>query len=91
MERSFLQRLGYMMFTEFNQRIQFYLAWSLTDLSCNMSGLGFNGYDANDQPKWDLMMNFKFLNIEVFVFWFSLNKDSIFRMLRLSSFRQIIK
>ena len=53
---------------EFNERIKFYFAWSLGDLACNSSGLGFNGYDANDQPKWDLMTNFKFMNIEVFVF-----------------------
>ena len=68
MNRPFLQRIGYMMFTEINERMRFYLVWSLTDLACNTSGLGFNGYDANDQPKWDLMTNFKFVNIEVFVF-----------------------
>ena len=53
------------MFTQFNHRTTFYVAWSLSDLACDTSGLGFNGYDLDGRPKWDLLENFNFKNIEV--------------------------
>jgi lysophospholipid acyltransferase 1/2 len=54
-----------MWFTALNLRIPFYFAWTLADLVCNASGLGFNGYDEYDRPKWDLLTNIDIKNIEV--------------------------
>jgi lysophospholipid acyltransferase 1/2 len=31
----------------------------------NASGFGFNGYDENDQPKWDLLNNVNIVALEV--------------------------
>ncbi|XP_070565265.1 lysophospholipid acyltransferase 2-like [Ptychodera flava] len=31
--------------------------WILGDVACNASGFGFNGYDSNGEPKWDLVSN----------------------------------
>ncbi|MFH4979698.1 hypothetical protein AB6A40_006407 [Gnathostoma spinigerum] len=39
------------------QRIQYYFAWLLADAVCNISGLGFNGYDAQGVPRWGLVSN----------------------------------
>ncbi len=62
---AFLKRLGYLLFTTFNERVLFYFAWTMSDLVCNSSGLGFNGYDENGAPRWDLLKNFDFLKLEV--------------------------
>ncbi len=48
------------------RRITFYFAWTLADLICNMSGLGFNGFDELNRPKWDLLTNVNITQIEVF-------------------------
>ncbi len=69
---NFIVRLGYMWFTAFIHRCVFYFAWTLSDLACNSSGLGFNGYDINSKAKWDLLTNFNFKNIEVNLIFFSL-------------------
>ncbi len=65
LELPLLSRIGYLVFTAFNQRVAFYLVWVFTDLACNASGLGFNGYDENGSAKWDLLTNFKFFEFEV--------------------------
>ena len=62
---NFLYRIGYLRLTGFSEHSFFYFAWSLSDLVCNESGLGFNGYDSNGKPKWDLLTNFKIFDIDV--------------------------
>jgi lysophospholipid acyltransferase 1/2 len=44
-------------FVIFIQRVQYYYAWVLADGVCNLSGFGFNGFDAKGNPKWDLVTN----------------------------------
>lgn len=46
-------------------RIKYYLAWVLGDLVSNVSGLGFNGYDKNGEPLWDLVTNVNIIEFEV--------------------------
>ncbi len=58
-------RLLYMWFTAMNARVKYYIAWILAYLVCNASGLGFNGYDINGQPKWDGLTNINIYNFEV--------------------------
>ena len=65
-QMPFLYRIGYMWFTACMERMKFYFGWTLSDLVCNASGLGFNGYDENNESKWDLLTNFDLKNIEVF-------------------------
>ncbi|XP_070565267.1 lysophospholipid acyltransferase 2-like isoform X2 [Ptychodera flava] len=33
------------------------LEGNIGDVACNASGFGFNGYDSNGEPKWDLVSN----------------------------------
>uniref|UniRef100_A0A914CE90 Uncharacterized protein n=1 Tax=Acrobeloides nanus TaxID=290746 RepID=A0A914CE90_9BILA len=44
-------------FCIFMQRVQYYYAWVLADAVCNLSGFGFNGFDKDGEPKWDLVSN----------------------------------
>nr|CAD7405084.1 unnamed protein product [Timema cristinae] len=54
-------------------RFKYYHAWLLADAICNASGLGFNGFDQNGNPCWDLISN-----VDVLKFEFSLSlRDSI--------------
>ncbi len=63
---NFILRIGFLWFTGFNERILFYYAWTFSDLICNASGLGFNGYEKDGvTPKWDQITNLKIFNIEV--------------------------
>ncbi|VDK46033.1 unnamed protein product [Anisakis simplex] len=47
------------------QRVQYYFAWILADAICNVSGFGFNGYDKNGKPRWDLMSNVDVIGVEM--------------------------
>ncbi|VDM41525.1 unnamed protein product [Toxocara canis] len=49
----------------FLQRTQYYFAWILADAICNVSGLGFNGYDANGRARWDLVSNVDVIRVEM--------------------------
>lgn len=46
----------------------------------NAAGFGFNGYNKDGSPRWDLISNLRILDIEVkllfFLFFFYLNKTS---------------
>jgi hypothetical protein len=49
-------------------RFKYYFAWLMADAICNNSGLGFNGYEKDGTPKWDMISN-----IHVFAFEFGTN------------------
>lgn len=56
-----------------SQRSMYYLAWVLSDLVHNASGLGFNGYDEKGNAVWDLCTSVNILKLEVeFTLLFSL-------------------
>lgn len=46
-------------------RFKYYHAWLLADAICNNSGLGFNGYDKDNNAKWDLISNINVVSFEV--------------------------
>jgi hypothetical protein len=59
-------RLLYMWFTALMARVAYYVAWTLADLVCNASGLGFNGHDLKTgKPMWNLSTNVDVLGFEV--------------------------
>lgn len=64
LEKPIFYRLCYYFISSGSQRSKYYLAWVLSDVVNNASGLGFNGYDADDNPKWDLVTNINILKIE---------------------------
>lgn len=39
------------------KRCQYYYAWVFADAVSNLSGFGFNGFDRDQKPKWDLISN----------------------------------
>ena len=58
-------RTFYQYISGFLVRTKFYTAWMLADAVNNASGLGFNGFDSNGKPKWDLVTNINISNLEV--------------------------
>lgn len=46
-------------------RMKYFFAWIFADAICNNAGLGFNGYDENNKPKWDLISNVDAIKLEV--------------------------
>ncbi|CAO3632774.1 unnamed protein product [Cunninghamella blakesleeana] len=49
----FYKRFLFLQLTATLTRFRFYTVWLLTEGACMITGLGFNGFDKNDQPKWD--------------------------------------
>ncbi|CAD5234615.1 unnamed protein product [Bursaphelenchus xylophilus] len=47
------------------KRFQYYYAWTIADGIANLSGFGFNGYDENHRPRWDLISNVNWLKVEL--------------------------
>jgi hypothetical protein len=47
------------------KRCQYYYAWVFADAVSNLSGFGFNGYDENKKPKWNLISNVDAWKVEV--------------------------
>jgi lysophospholipid acyltransferase 1/2 len=39
--------------------------WLLAESVNNASGFGFNGFDRNGEPKWDLLTNVNIIELEV--------------------------
>lgn len=55
----------YMMMCTTTCRFKYYFAWLLADAICNNAGLGFNGYNDDTSPKWDLFTNIYVIPFEV--------------------------
>jgi len=41
------------------------LYFQIADAINNAAGFGFNGYDSDGVPRWDLISNLRIMNIEV--------------------------
>jgi hypothetical protein len=61
----FSYRVIYMVFTAFNHRISFYVAWKLSEIVCIAGGLGFNGYNQDGSAKWDRLTHVHIFKFEV--------------------------
>ncbi|XP_064097463.1 lysophospholipid acyltransferase 6-like isoform X1 [Macrobrachium nipponense] len=61
---SFLYKTMYIVAVTSLTRHVYYTGWILADSICNMSGMGFNGYDNHGAAKWDLVSNVNVLGIE---------------------------
>lgn len=62
---TFLYKIWYLMMSTSIVRFKYYHAWLLADAICNNSGLGFNGYENDGNPKWDLITNINVIGFEV--------------------------
>ncbi|XP_064382588.1 lysophospholipid acyltransferase 2-like [Halichondria panicea] len=61
---STLGRLYIVFFYGLVFRLKYYFLWYLVDSVNNTCGLGFSGYDTLGQPKWDLVSDINFAEIE---------------------------
>lgn len=62
---SFPYKIWFMMMATTVVRFKYYHAWLLADAICNNSGLGFNGYESDGNPKWDMISNINVISFEV--------------------------
>ncbi|XP_037551137.1 membrane-bound O-acyltransferase domain-containing protein 2 [Nematolebias whitei] len=46
-------------------RPKYYFVWTLADAINNAAGFGFNGYNSDGSPRWDLISNLRILDIEL--------------------------
>lgn len=60
-----MYKMWYLMVSTTVVRFKYYHAWLLADAICNNSGLGFNGYEKDGNPKWDLITNINVISFEV--------------------------
>lgn len=63
-ELTLFSRYYYIMIFTMLSRLKYYIAWYLGEASTNLTGLGFNGYDENKNPKWDLIANMDLWHFE---------------------------
>lgn len=64
-DTSFMYKLWFIMMSTTITRFKYYHAWLLADAICNNSGLGFNGYEKDGNPKWDQISNINVISFEV--------------------------
>lgn len=56
--KSFLYRIHYLALLGFTFRLKYYAAWTISEASCMVCGLGYNGFDAKTQTiKWNRVQN----------------------------------
>ena len=58
-------KIWYLIIATMLVRFKYYHAWLFADAICNNSGLGFNGFDENNQARWDLVSNVNIFEFEV--------------------------
>ncbi|XP_069165540.1 lysophospholipid acyltransferase 6 isoform X2 [Procambarus clarkii] len=61
---SYLHKAFYIVAAISCTRHVYYTAWLLGDSICNMSGMGFNGYNKDGSAKWDLVSNVNVVGVE---------------------------
>lgn len=59
-----LIRFYYILIFTVLSRLKYYVAWHLGEAISNASGLGFNGYDADGKPSWNLISNMNLWKFE---------------------------
>ncbi|XP_063611150.1 lysophospholipid acyltransferase 6-like [Penaeus indicus] len=63
-QMNFFSQTFYILAVTSLTRHVYYTGWMLGDSICNMSGMGFNGYNADGQPQWNLVSNVDILGVE---------------------------
>ncbi|CAI7464308.1 CFC_collapsed_G0050900.mRNA.1.CDS.1 [Saccharomyces cerevisiae] len=63
--RSFIFRIHYLFLLGFIHRFKYYAAWTISEGSCILCGLGYNGYDPKTQKiRWDRVRNIDIWTVE---------------------------
>uniref|UniRef100_A0A8B9GVZ2 Membrane-bound O-acyltransferase domain-containing protein 2-like n=1 Tax=Astyanax mexicanus TaxID=7994 RepID=A0A8B9GVZ2_ASTMX len=58
-------KVVYLYLSMLTTRPKYYFVWTLADAINNAAGFGFNGYDSDGKPQWDLISNLRIMNIEL--------------------------
>ncbi|KAH3672352.1 hypothetical protein WICMUC_004324 [Wickerhamomyces mucosus] len=62
---SFVYRVVYIYILGFTYRLKYYAAWTISEASCILTGLGYNGYDQETKTiKWDRVQNIDIFGVE---------------------------
>ncbi|KAK0140758.1 Membrane-bound O-acyltransferase domain-containing protein 2 [Merluccius polli] len=61
----FYAQVVYLYLSMLTTRPKYYFVWTLADAINNAAGFGFNGYNLDGSPRWDLISNLRIQNIEV--------------------------
>uniref|UniRef100_A0A667ZPZ9 Membrane bound O-acyltransferase domain containing 2b n=1 Tax=Myripristis murdjan TaxID=586833 RepID=A0A667ZPZ9_9TELE len=54
----------YLYLSMLTTRPKYYFVWTMADAINNAAGFGFNGYNSDGSPRWDLISNLRILDIE---------------------------
>lgn len=64
-QKSFLYKIHYLVILSFTFRLKYYAAWVMSEASCILCGLGYNGYDPKTKKiKWDRVRNIDIWSFE---------------------------
>ena len=77
-----LVKMAYFLLVTFVVRSRFYFVFVLNDSISNTAGLGFEGYDKQNNPKWELASNVDAVQME-----FAMNLRNAINSWNLSSAR----
>ena len=61
---NIVQRLFYLYISSLQYRFRYYFIFVLNDSVNNAAGLGFEGYDSDNNPKWGLASNVDIIAME---------------------------
>lgn len=65
MSHNFIYRIHYMYILGLVTRFKYYAAWTISEGSCILCGLGYNGYDKKTgEIKWDRVKNINIVGVE---------------------------
>lgn len=65
MSHNFIYRIHYMYLLGLVTRFKYYAAWTISEGSCILCGLGYNGYDKDTgKIKWDRVQNIDIKGVE---------------------------
>jgi len=57
LSKSFIYRVIYLTITSVGHRFKFYVAWTLSEASYNLIGIGYNGVSKDGKPLWNGIVN----------------------------------
>ncbi|XP_029589929.1 membrane-bound O-acyltransferase domain-containing protein 2 [Salmo trutta] len=60
----FYAQVVYLYLSMLTTRPKYYFVWTLADAINNAAGFGFNGYNSDGSPRWDLISNLRITDIE---------------------------
>ncbi|KAI8051194.1 MBOAT, membrane-bound O-acyltransferase family-domain-containing protein [Syncephalis plumigaleata] len=64
-QASFLYKFFYLQLASVVARMKYYFVWKISEGTCILSGLAFNGYNAHGQAQWNRVINIRIMDYEL--------------------------